>query len=289
MRWFSGPDSGVYDAMNKGVEQARGRWLIFLGAGDRLRPGVLARVAPLLPRNTLAFVYGNAFMCDKGIVWDGPWTPEKFRTRNICHQAIFYGRALFPLVGRFDTRFRVLADYEMNMRCFAEKRARKIFIDEVIADYEGGGMSATVRDEPFYEARPALLQKYFGSPQRSRELRPNTLESLRANPKTWLVTGCAGFIGSHLLEALLQPRAAGRGARQFFHRLAAQSRGCAGARARRRMVALQPAHRRSGTTSALCREASNGVDSSCTRPASSRCRSPSKTRSHATRRTWTAR
>jgi glycosyltransferase involved in cell wall biosynthesis len=162
VRWSSGRDAGVYDAMNKGVAQVRGRWLLFLGAGDRLRPGVLARVAPLLPRNTLALVYGNAFMHDKGVVWDGPWTPEKFRKRNICHQAIFYGRALFPLLGNFDTQFRILADYEMNMRCFAEKRVRKVFIDEVISDYEGGGMSGSVRDEAFYAARPALLQKYFG-------------------------------------------------------------------------------------------------------------------------------
>jgi glycosyltransferase involved in cell wall biosynthesis len=162
LRWISEPDNGVYDAMNKGVARARGRWLLFLGAGDRLRPGVLARVAPRLPRNTLAFVYGNALMHDKGVVWDGPWTPEKFRTRNICHQAIFYGRAVFSLLGKYDTRFRVLADYEMNMRCFAEKRVRKIFIDEVISDYEGGGFSAVDRDEVFYEARPALLQKHFG-------------------------------------------------------------------------------------------------------------------------------
>ena len=30
------------------------------------------------------------------------------------------------------------------------------------------------------------------------------LETLSAEPRTWLITGVAGFIGSHLLEALLK-------------------------------------------------------------------------------------
>ena len=39
LRWVSEPDSGIYDAWNKGVEQAGGRWILFLGAEDRPGPG----------------------------------------------------------------------------------------------------------------------------------------------------------------------------------------------------------------------------------------------------------
>jgi len=39
---------------------------------------------------------------------------------------------------------------------------RKLFIDEVIADYEGSGFSTSYRDEAFYEARPELLRKWLG-------------------------------------------------------------------------------------------------------------------------------
>lgn len=162
LRWISEPDRGVYDAMNKGIALSSAPYLYFLGAGDVLRPGVLEKVAGHLPRNRPGFVYGNVFMHDKQVVWDGLWTAEKFRTRTPCQQAIFYDRRIFRRHGGFDPGFKTMADYAMNIRCFGDRRIRKVFIDEVIADYEGAGFSATVRDEAFYAARPELLRTCLG-------------------------------------------------------------------------------------------------------------------------------
>ncbi len=162
LSWVSEPDAGVYDAMNKGIARSAAPYLYFLGAGDTLRAGVLGKVARHVPRTSAGFVYGNVFMHDKKVVWDGPWTPEKFRTRTPCQQAIFYDRRIFDWHGGFETKFETMADYAMNIRCFGDKRVRKVFVDEVIADYEGAGFSANHRDEPFYEARPELLRKWLG-------------------------------------------------------------------------------------------------------------------------------
>jgi glycosyltransferase involved in cell wall biosynthesis len=169
IRSISEPDDGVYDAMNKGWRLARGRYLNFLGAGDRLRAGVIERLAPDFPSNTRTLLYGNAFLHDKQVVWDGEWTPEKFRTRNICHQAIFYGRGVFELLGGFEAQFKVLADYAFNIRCFGDRRIRKVFVDEVVADYEGGGLSSHARDEAFFDARPKMLKEFLGvEPKRKK-------------------------------------------------------------------------------------------------------------------------
>jgi glycosyltransferase involved in cell wall biosynthesis len=158
----SEPDAGVYDAMNKGIARSSAPYLYFLGAGDTLRPGVLEKVARHIPRSRPGLVYGNVFMHDKQLIWDGAWTPEKFRTRTPCQQAIFYDRRIFAWHGGFDIRFKTMADYAMNIRSFGDNRIRKVYIDEVIADYEGAGFSANYRDDPFYEARPDLLRTCLG-------------------------------------------------------------------------------------------------------------------------------
>ena len=162
LRWLSEPDRGVYDAMNKGIARTTGRYLYFLGAGDCLREGVLARVAPHLPKSRIGFVYGDVFMHDRNLVWDGPWTAEKFRTRTPCQQAIFYDRRVFARHGLFEQRFKTMADYALNIRCFGDRRIEKIHLPEIIADYEGGGYSASVRDELFHSERPELLQRHLG-------------------------------------------------------------------------------------------------------------------------------
>ena len=162
VRWASERDTGVYDAMNKGIARSGASYLYFLGAGDTLRPGVLEKVAARVPRTRAGLVYGNVFMHEKQAVWDGEWTAAKFRTRTPCQHAIFYDRRIFGWHGGFDVRFRTMADYAMNIRCFGDERVRKVFMDEVIADYEGAGFSANCRDEAFYEARPELLRKWLG-------------------------------------------------------------------------------------------------------------------------------
>lgn len=162
VRSISEPDRGIYDAMNKGLAMTTAPYLYFLGAGDRLREGILCKMALHLPHRRIGFVYGNVFMHDKNLVWDGPWTSEKFRTRTPCQQAIFYDRRLFARHGRFDLRFKTMADYAMNIRCFGDRKITKIFVDEIIADYEGAGFSAKFRDEEFYAARPALLKTHLG-------------------------------------------------------------------------------------------------------------------------------
>lgn len=162
IRCISEADEGIYDALNKGIRSATGCYLLFLGTGDQLRAGVLKKIAKILPNHTDSFVYGNAFMHDKGVIWDGPWNSQKFRKRNICQQAIFYGRSVFDQVGYFETKFRILADYAMNIRCFGAENIQKIYVNEIISDYEGFGVSSRIRDTVFYEERATLLKEHLG-------------------------------------------------------------------------------------------------------------------------------
>ena len=66
MRVFSEPDNGLYDAMNKGIARARGRYIVFLNAGDAFADdAVLARLARLASGNP-GVIYGQTQLVDVG-------------------------------------------------------------------------------------------------------------------------------------------------------------------------------------------------------------------------------
>ncbi len=163
IRVVSGPDRGIYDAMNKGIRLATGRFLYFLGAGDCLRPGVLRTVADLVPPTAgkLRLLYGDVQWPDHGGVYGGVFNAYRLACRNICHQAIFYERGIFDLLGGYDLRYPLLADYALNIRCFGRPDVRFTHFDLIIADCEGAGASAAI-DHAFRADHLALVRQSLG-------------------------------------------------------------------------------------------------------------------------------
>lgn len=154
-------DLGVYDAMNKGIELASGKYLYFLGAGDSLRADVLRKIEKMMPDESLSFVYGNVYWMDGAIIYSGEFDKLRLKTHNICHQAIFYERTIFDVIGKFELRFKVLADYVFNIKCFGDERVHKKYIDYVIANFEGGGLSAKQKDVALLNEHAQLIKDYL--------------------------------------------------------------------------------------------------------------------------------
>jgi glycosyltransferase involved in cell wall biosynthesis len=161
LRFVSEPDTGVYDAMNKGIEMARGRYIYFLGAGDTLRPNALRNLAGSMPDSDLAFVYGNVYWEDEAFIYGGRFDKLRLETYNICHQAIFYERAIFDEIGRYELDYKILADYVFNIKCFGNDKIQKTYVDYVVANFEGGGQSARQKDAALIEALPRLIEEYL--------------------------------------------------------------------------------------------------------------------------------
>ncbi|MCA1613266.1 MAG: glycosyltransferase [Acidobacteria bacterium] len=162
LRLVSEKDDGVYAALNKGIDMATGKYLYFLGAGDQLKENVLAGVKDLLPDGELNFVYGDAYYVNRGGYLAGEFGKSELRVRNICHQAVFYERTIFDLLGKYDPRYPLNADYVLNLKCFADSRIRRRYIGRVIADYEGGGLSDLSEDLAFKKDFPRLVRSHLG-------------------------------------------------------------------------------------------------------------------------------
>jgi glycosyltransferase involved in cell wall biosynthesis len=165
IRWISEPDRGVYDAMNKGIERSRGRYLYFLGAGDLLQPRVLEAVAERVPAHDCGVVYGNFKVPNDDTIYYGDvgklWL---YLVYDLCHQSIFYGREVFELHGPYNLKYPIRADYELNLMAFNDRRIEVRYIDLLIAEFERGGLSQLFVDEVFTRDFPEIFCRGLGWP-----------------------------------------------------------------------------------------------------------------------------
>jgi glycosyltransferase involved in cell wall biosynthesis len=156
-------DAGIYDAINKGIARSSGRFLYIIGAGDVLRPGILASIAEYLaaaPPNSI--VYGKVYWVGFDRLYDPRFSKLDLTVRCVCHQAMFIDRSLFAMLGMYDLRYPISSDWHFNIRCFIDPRVQTQSIDAIIADYEGGGISDTGYDAQFQSDLPGLIRRSFG-------------------------------------------------------------------------------------------------------------------------------
>lgn len=156
LTWSAEPDEGVYDAMNRGLGRARGRYVVFLGADDRMAAGALGAVERVVQQHDYPEI-----VCGATRVFGAaePWIQKarSFRTGTrlpkrppSTHQSVFVSREALVAVGGFDTRYRIAADYEAYLK-LVEHGAREVLLDEVLSEFRLGGLSsrstvATARD-----------------------------------------------------------------------------------------------------------------------------------------------
>lgn len=151
-------DAGIYDAWNRALVRAKGTWVCFLGADDRLADASslsrLVRAAEGAPA-AVGVVYGRvALVAESGLVLQilgEPWETVRLRFRQVMcvpHPGAMHRRALFERHGPFDPRYRIAGDYEWLLRELKDHDA--LFVPETTVRMRFGGVSA--RPERFLEA-----------------------------------------------------------------------------------------------------------------------------------------
>lgn len=149
--WISEPDHGVYNAWNKGLENAKGDWICFLGAddyfwNDQALEQMSVALQSIPPIVRLAYAQIMLVSAEGEVLFPAgePW--EKVRNRFIqgaClpHQGVMHRRSLFEQNGKFDESFRIGGDYELMLREL--KTAEAMFIpDIIITAMRQGGLSS---------------------------------------------------------------------------------------------------------------------------------------------------
>lgn len=166
---MSGPDRGIYDAMNKGLAVAKGDYVIFLNAGDTFHASdTLSRIADLIMDNDYpGVVYGQTDLVDAQRRRVGSrhlTAPEELTYRSfadgmvVCHQAFVALRRLAP---EYDLRWRLSADYEWCLRVLQHSRCN-VMLPGVMIDYLNEGMTTRNLRRSLKE-RFKIMCLYFGT------------------------------------------------------------------------------------------------------------------------------
>lgn len=135
------PDTGIYDAMNKAVKHAKGKFILFMGADDQLLEG-FPKIVPLLHDEHTIYYGGVIF---GRVPVSHPFTAYQLTKANICHQAVIYPAAVFEKY-TYNTSYKVFADYHLNIRCWTDPSFKQQFYNLIISEFTPGGFSDLTRD-----------------------------------------------------------------------------------------------------------------------------------------------
>ena len=175
-RIFSEPDKGLYDAMNKAIHLAEGRYLIWLNAGDRFAaPDSLARLAAHAEGNP-GVIYGQTQLVDatgrvvgmRHLTAPEVLTADSFKQGMlVCHQAFVARRDIVP---KYDLQYRFSADYDWCVRVLKASERNAYVGDEPIISFLTDGLTDKYHKKSLLERYRIMCHHYGTLPTLARHV-----------------------------------------------------------------------------------------------------------------------
>jgi glycosyltransferase involved in cell wall biosynthesis len=142
--WSSGKDKGIYDAMNKGLQKATGKWVNFMNAGDYFHNNqVLADCVKYLHTSSQPcdIFYGNFIWkdTDKELFIKRKHPCRLGYTMPSCHQSFFVDRQIHQQ-NPFNLYYEIAADYDFFLKMYRSGK-RFLRIPVTVSVYQAGGVS----------------------------------------------------------------------------------------------------------------------------------------------------
>jgi glycosyltransferase involved in cell wall biosynthesis len=165
--WISEKDSGVYNAMNKGIKIAKGEYLLFLNSGDFLIDESVLQKIIIELKNDVSIYYGN-------ILYSKNETPTFLNTPpselsfsfflqySLPHPASFIKKKLFEKYFYYNETLKIVSDWEFFIFCICKQNESYKHIDILVSNFDNSGISSNLSNtQTIFNEKEFVLKKHF--------------------------------------------------------------------------------------------------------------------------------
>lgn len=166
--YISEKDRGLYDAMNKGLRRASGKYVLFLNAGDTFHDETVLADYARYAKEGFDIIYGDTDIVDSERRFiskrhlDAPERLTKDSFLNgmlVCHQAFMVKKEIAP---EYDLKYRFSADYDWTVKCIEASEPDKCKnLHRVVIDYLNDGMTDRNKFASLKE-RFRIMSRHYG-------------------------------------------------------------------------------------------------------------------------------
>jgi len=169
LSWVSEPDSGIYNAMNKGIRMASGDYIQILNSGDCLAAEDVTErmLAALEKADNPSILYGNMVKCfpngrkmvDKGFAGHEITMLGMF-TGTLNHDPTYIRRNLFEKYGYYDENLKIVSDWKWYLQAIVVDGEKPQYVDMDVTLFDMTGISETNKELTENE-RKLVLEQLF--------------------------------------------------------------------------------------------------------------------------------
>ena len=139
-RIISELDSGIYDAINKGIYYSTGNWIGIINSDDYYSDNIFNQV--FVQTVDADLIYGNICLLSAQDKLSREIKPKSLvNIKNemiLFHPAVFVKRNTYAEVGVYDTSYKLSSDYKFLLKAWLENK-EFLYIDKCFAYYDVGG------------------------------------------------------------------------------------------------------------------------------------------------------
>lgn len=169
LKWVSEPDSGIYNAMNKGIRMASGDYIQILNSGDCLAADDVTErmLSALEEKGNPGILYGNMIKCfpDGRQMLDRCFAGEDVTMMgmymgSLNHDSSYISRDLFEKYGFYDENLKIVSDWKWFLQAIILGGEKPQYVDLNVTLYDMTGISETNKELDKAE-RKLVLEQLF--------------------------------------------------------------------------------------------------------------------------------